>query len=725
MKTTEGTLHEKSISISYNPTITKDDKKRDVAKFTEGWELTQLEWDKEILTEFVRSQSYICAKLKDGYRNKYNVEEVFHIVLDIDNKDRQNPITLDAFIKIARKWKFSWFLHTTTSHQKKIITDKGEELEPVDKFRVLIPLSKTVTRDFLVNEVKNHFVKHYSFIDDKSSFEGERYYFVSKNAETEIHSFVGSTGGLVFFNPDNIDKVASASSINKKSKTFNLDLSVTLGDGKTTKKISDINEKTTIFCPFCIHDDAHRSSPDAHNAFIDINPLGHYYIYCSSEAKTYWQSGQEIKPEKTKLFWNTTEGCVTAIDYKTKKDPHTIYSFKNNTDFRNYCHANQIDPNITERLPRREIIFDPRERSGLAEIFYNVFEESEYLVKYGKEFQIKISLQSVNDELEKRCPVISELLSNIFGSPDYVMRFINWNAYILQTRGKAFTAWLVSTPEQGIGKDFMFNFILRPIYGQSQSQLLNGQRIADKFNIRDLRCWLRGYNEVFSSESKQQNHSRKEKLKDNITSVEQTLEPKGIDTFQADNFVNFILFSNNSMPIYLDAKDRRFNVIVNHEAKKVKDLSFYKDDNELVKSVKSELDGFAEILFSLDYSAELANQSIDNEAKRKLIKITANDYEKFTEALKNRDADYFMLDEVFRVADSQRFLIDKSVYAIEAEDKISNHGMIPANCMNDIVRFHFPQRGYKLTLEKLKTHNLAVKTFNIGGARLKGWYCVE
>ncbi|MDZ7762971.1 MAG: hypothetical protein U5K00_00895 [Melioribacteraceae bacterium] len=96
------------------------------------------------------------------------------------------------------------------------------------------------------------------------------------------------------------------------------------------------------------------------------------------------------------------------------------------------------------------------------------------------------------------------------------------------------------------------------------------------------------------------------------------------------------------------------------------------------------------------------NQTIDNEAKRNLINITADDYDKFVEAVKNEDADYFMLDEVFQVPESQKFLNDESDYAFEAEDKITSHGMIPSSCMNDIVRFHFPNMGYRKTIRKTK-----------------------
>ncbi|MDZ7762974.1 MAG: hypothetical protein U5K00_00910 [Melioribacteraceae bacterium] len=42
MKTTEGTLHDKTISISQNPNIPKDIDKADAAKYADGWELTQL-----------------------------------------------------------------------------------------------------------------------------------------------------------------------------------------------------------------------------------------------------------------------------------------------------------------------------------------------------------------------------------------------------------------------------------------------------------------------------------------------------------------------------------------------------------------------------------------------------------------------------------------------------------------------------------------------------------
>ena len=176
-------------------------------------------------------------------------------------------------------------------------------------------------------------------------------------------------------------------------------------------------------------------------------------------------------------------------------------------------------------------------------------------------------MNQVVAELEKRCKVIYEILINIFGEKEYLERFINWISFILQERTKSYTAWLITSNVQGIGKDLLFIRILMPLFGEKQSQLMNGSRIAKNFNKIDMNCFLRGYNEVFSAGNAKENLHRKESLKDLITAPYQSIEIKGVDTFQTSNFMNFILFSNSEHPIFLDDEDRRFNVIRNDDAK--------------------------------------------------------------------------------------------------------------------------------------------------------------
>lgn len=79
-------------------------------------------------------------------------------------------------------------------------------------------------------------------------------------------------------------------------ETFNLTDMVKLSNNKSIM-ISDIKNKMPIFCPFCNH--KKRSHATA-NAFVDINDRGNYYIYCSSENKTYWQERFDEKGIFTK-----------------------------------------------------------------------------------------------------------------------------------------------------------------------------------------------------------------------------------------------------------------------------------------------------------------------------------------------------------------------------------------------------------------------------------------
>ncbi|MCB0749637.1 MAG: hypothetical protein KDC90_19425, partial [Ignavibacteriae bacterium] len=81
------------------------------------------------------------------------------------------------------------------------------------------------------------------------------------------------------------------------TKSFNLSDEIKL-DNNTTKLVKEIDDKTPIFCPFCDH--TKRSHPNSANAFIDKNNEGFYYIYCSSESKTYWQKSFRVSGIFTK-----------------------------------------------------------------------------------------------------------------------------------------------------------------------------------------------------------------------------------------------------------------------------------------------------------------------------------------------------------------------------------------------------------------------------------------
>ena len=705
----------KKLKYSYNPEVTFELTKEEGGKKNKGWLLNETNWDEASLGEMVKTISYLPSKLKNGHKMKENVEEVYFLTLDFDKNDP----TIEQFKENWKQTQFSWFLHTTVNHQR-TVSDEGENIDAIDKFRVIVPLSRTISLKEL-DAMKDFWVEKFPLID-KSCFDGNRYFKMNPSAITHLNNYTDLDGNLVFLNPDDEHlkvKKKKSGRPKKEEITISLDDEITLEDGSSKIKVRDVSQKTKIFCPYCDH--TTRTHPNTQNAFIDLNEAGQYYIFCSSESKTYWQDSREIDAAKSKLFWNESVGGPSMIDYKSYNGDGPLYIFKNAADFDNYCVQKNIDPNIRSYLPRREIIFNPGLKGGLNDEYYNLFEETEYMKKDYSTLPT-LPLNQVVSELENRCKVIYEILNNIFGEKEYLERFVNWVSYILTKREKSNTAWLITSSVQGIGKDLLFIRILMPLFGDKQSQLMNGNKIARNFNKIDMNCFLRGYNEVFSAGNAKENLHRKESLKDLITAPYQSIEIKGVDTFQSHNFMNFILFSNSEHAIFLDDEDRRFNVIRNEGAKKVSDLSIYRGLEHLQPDIAKELNDFADIVFTLEYDKELANHPIETDAKNRLKALSKDEYEEFAERLKARDASYFLLDEIFPKTDKVILGSEPDIAAL-IEDIIDKEGVIPAKYMSRICKYHFQYFNYKSALKRLKLKGLQETTSRITGISMKVYEC--
>jgi len=251
--------------------------------------------------------------------------------------------------------------------------------------------------------------------------------------------------------------------------------------------------------------------------------------------------------------------------------------------------------------------------------------------------------------------------------------------------------------------------------------------LAKNFNKIDMNCFLRGYNEVFSAGNARENLHRKESLKDLITSHYQSIEIKGVDTFQSHNFMNFILFSNSEHPILIDEEDRRFNVIrndnvVKDNVVKVNELSIYKEEKNLEPDIAIELEDFADIIFTVQYNRELANTPIDSEAKNRLKSLSKDEYEEFAEKLKAKDSDYFLLDEIFPKTEEVN-LGSKPDIGGMIENYIDQHGVIPATYMSRICKYHFTYKNYRQNLQRLKLKGVDSDNKRVGSKSMKVYEC--
>ena len=713
--------HNKSLTYSTNPAVTPEMTKQQGATYTRGWQKRTILWNEEALTQMVRNEAYCQSVFINEEKIKDSVTHMYFLAVDFD----KGETTFEKYkSEKLSTFEFTAFMHTTINHQKElreIVNGVEIVYPPRDKFRVIVPLSRPITNSQAESLKSSGIIQKLFSMNaddiDMSFMDSNRYFKQNPDAMVHFHE------GNEFLNTDdllqNIDQ-KKKEHIGKVKNTKFGNNDILRKHDQTEIRVADVKQKESIFCPFC--DITKRTHPNDANALIDINPAGTKYIFCSSEQKTYWQEASDVDLEKCKLFWNSSLGCPSMVGYESALDDSVYYVFKNDADFKNYCCQNNINPSIKDYLPRREILFDPSLPSGLTEKYFNLFEETKYMKADYSSLPV-VDLVGLVDLLKKRTPKISELLLNIFGEAEFVERFLNWIAFLLRERRKADTAWVITSEEEGVGKDLMFNRILEPLFGEKQSQLLNGKRIAKNFNGQDMNCFLRGYNEVFSTEDRNGNASRKEWLKDAVTSRKQTIEFKGKDTFEADNFMNFILFSNNESPILLDKKDRRFNVIRNLKAKKVSVLSFFRGQNFLENDLAEEMDAFAEIIFTLSYDIDLVNTALDSEAKQNITACSSNPYEDFAKAVKTGNADYFLFDEIFR-PDYSEIIFDKnakSKEAIDVESMVTKHKAIPSKYMNKVVKYHFGSETYKKSLDKLRQKGLVSQSLRLPAEVLKAY----
>lgn len=654
----------KTITYSYNPAIIPGMDKDEAGRKSHGWLQATCKWDEAAITEMIRTRAYMASEVKDGHKIKANVKAIYNFVLDFDTG---HP-SLKDFLTLAADYQFCWIAHTTVNHQKPKI-DKDTKL-PIpgsekDKFRVIIPLSEPISESALAEAAK-YWCSNKRFPTlDASSFQGSRYFMVNPNADVHIHDTLEKTGGdptqLGFMDPyeiipksfkrtltNRVKKVQThEENLNeleeKNKRSYYIPELVVKTDKGEEVFIHDIHEHIPILCPFC--DPATRQHPDKHNAFVNFNKAGQQFLHCTSEKTTYWSDPKEIDPSKSSLFFNETLGYASRI---AEDDDGVVgYNvFKNNDDWLSYCYHNDLDSKIKIYLPRLRIIFSPTEPSGLQKEYFNMFQESEYLTRHDNSMTL-LSGDEILRHMEKQTPVISEIMYNIFGDPEYLKRFLNWNAVILKNRIKVDTSWLITSKEEGIGKGLMFDRILQPIYGQRQSILEIGNEIAKKFNAQDQTLWLKVFDEVYAPGDYKENLARKEWLKYIITARKQTIELKGVDKFQMQNHMNIILYSNNECPIFLGGQDRRFSVIRNENAKKTDQLSFYKNIPDMRKRIDAELSTFADLLLRYDCDVELANKAVDTLAKDKLKETTADEFEEFAKAIVEKDDSYFLLSEIY------------------------------------------------------------------------------
>lgn len=205
-----------------------------------------------------------------------------------------------------------------------------------------------------------------------------------------------------------------------------------------------------------------------------------------------------------------------------------------------------------------------------------------------------------NRELIK--PILDHLL-NVWanGSTEVYSYILDWLSTIVKG-DKNGTAIVVYSKKQGAGKNVITDFIRDKVIGQLYSSETNDiDLLVTKFNARFA-------NKVFTVINEAKNvggdyHKTFDKLKDLITNKRITIERKGIDSLEMDDFNNYIITTNNEYPIKIEENDRRYTLIKINEDKA--------GDRQYFDNLRKYTDG--------EFSEAAANAFMDMLTNRKIL----------------------------------------------------------------------------------------------------------
>lgn len=154
-------------------------------------------------------------------------------------------------------------------------------------------------------------------------------------------------------------------------------------------------------------------------------------------------------------------------------------------------------------------------------------------------------------------PVIDKILSHVIG-PKNVSHFINWLAFVVQTKRASGTGW-VFHGNQGTGKGILFHRILRPMIGRHNAVQMRTANFEDNYNGFLENTTLINVDEVDVPESRREKTIMAD-LKNYMTEDTISIRKMYSNVYEVKNRTNWIFSSNKRNPVIVEMSDRRFNI---------------------------------------------------------------------------------------------------------------------------------------------------------------------
>ncbi len=205
-------------------------------------------------------------------------------------------------------------------------------------------------------------------------------------------------------------------------------------------------------------------------------------------------------------------------------------------------------------IPRQNLIFDPKQEHDHDENYINIY--------HG--LNIEVMRDSYGEQLSRPeifadCQGIITLLHDLCDREQVAVDFLlKWLAFPLQNIGaKMATCVLMHGHIHGSGKSLMFVTIMKKIYGEYHTTV--GQAQLDNQYNEWIENKLFGvFEEIVDNKKK---HNVMGMIKHLITGETLYVSKKFVSGWEMNNHLNTVFLSNNTQPLPIEEKDRRFLVL--------------------------------------------------------------------------------------------------------------------------------------------------------------------
>lgn len=609
---------------------------------------------KQTFFDLKKIPSICFTTFKNSKRNIANAKEIHGIYIDIDNKSDKPIDILDLIDFLKNKNLTFCFLESITSSET---NQKGHLIIPFEN-GIEIDEDTRNKAHYFYNALKDKIFEDWTDkdqINDKENVDiavkdlFSRIMFCSGNEsyfEINIGEYINAFEILENITVSEFKKedkqIKTDNIINIHNKFWNCNTEqrhphLTSSIGYELQKGTSYNSIISIACNW--NKNLKKPLPQEEikrtiNTVIKTNKNNNVdkFVTLTSVAQEHCKSIY-------KIFFDIIEKNYKVV-LKNKK--RTIKEFK----------KDQLTQFLISEFKRFDSTLDPKK---IKKLIANNCESKECVYLPTKPYgDIERDLSSFNickmpvlkETENKNFDFIKKILKNLFN--DELDFFYNWLAYFYQKKEKSRISFLIRG-EKGVGKGLLCEIIIPRLFGKSNCSQASDSQLETDFNGWLVNKMFINLNEIardYIARTKVKN-----KIKNLITANEVIINKKNIEQYETKIYCNFIITSNENIPIDLEQNDRRFVVVESYGI--LNKFDWFKEVEDVEAKIKEEIPAFANFLKKYKTNKRYYHLAYETEAKQKITENSISPADLFIYKLFKKDLEYFY-DELDLVVDKEQ-----------------------------------------------------------------------